>query len=235
MNQLSIISLGRYRPVLQIILKLYIGNDRMAATICRIANHFEVDYSLIHQHFRKANVNTSSNEQASLLLVDDDIVFCQVLGRALEKRGYAVTVAHSVEQAIPLAQANPPEYAVVDLKMDGASGLVLVQELHTLDPATRIVMLTGYASIATAVEAIKLGATQYLAKPANADEIVSAFGHLPSTDLPYNSQVISVERLEWEHINRVLHEHNGNISVTARALNMHRRTLQRKLARKPAA
>jgi len=168
-----------------------------------------------------------------LLLVDDDVVFCQVLCRALEKRGYNVTVAHSVEQAIPLAQANPPEYAVVDLKMDGASGLTLVQALHALDPATRIVVLTGYASIATTVEAIKLGATQYLSKPANADEIVAAFGHHPSPDLPLNTQVMTTERLEWEHINRVLHEHEGNISATARALNMHRRTLQRKLAKPP--
>lgn len=180
-------------------------------------------------------MNTSPNEQASLLLADDDVVFCQVLCRALQKRGYTVTVAHSVEQAMPLVYDNPPEYAVIDLKMDGASGLSLVQALHELDPATRIVMLTGFASIATAVEAIKLGATQYLAKPANADEIVSAFGHLPSPDLPFNAQVTTVERLEWEHINRVLLEHEGNISATARALNMHRRTLQRKLAKLPAA
>ena len=177
--------------------------------------------------------NTSLDDQATLLLVDDDVVFCQVLARAMEKRGYLVTVAHSVEQAMPLVHANPPEYAVVDLKMDGASGLVLVQTLHELDPATRIVMLTGYASIATAVEAIKLGATQYLAKPANADEIVAAFGHLPSADLPLNAQITTVERLEWEHIQRILREHQGNISATARALNMHRRTLQRKLAKQP--
>ncbi len=178
-------------------------------------------------------MNTSVNEKASLLLVDDDDVFCQVLGRALEKRGYTVTVAHSVEQAMPLAQTNPPEYAVVDLKMDGASGLTLVQALHELDPATRIVMLTGYASIATAVEAIKLGATQYLTKPANADEIVAAFGHLPSPHMYFDAQVTRVDRLEWEHINRVLLEHEGNISATARALNMHRRSLQRKLAKQP--
>lgn len=178
-------------------------------------------------------MNTFLNEQASLLLVDDDVVFCKVLCQALERRGYTVTVAHSVEHAIPLAKANPPEYAVVDLKMDGASGLTLVQTLHELDPATRIVMLTGYASIATAVEAIKLGATQYLAKPANADEIVAAFGHLPSSDLHFDAQVTTVDRLEWEHINRVLLEHEGNISSTARALNMHRRTLQRKLAKQP--
>lgn len=149
-------------------------------------------------------MNMAQNEQASLLLVDDDHTFCQVLQRALEKRGYHVTVAHSVEQALPLVAANPPEYAVVDLKMSGASGLVLVQSLHELDAATRIVVLTGYASIATAVEAIKLGATQYLSKPANADEIVAAFGHSASAEHPLNAQPSSISRLEWEHIQRVL-------------------------------
>jgi two-component system, response regulator RegA len=178
-------------------------------------------------------MNTGVTDQASLLLVDDDTTFCLVLSRALEKRGFTVTLAHSVEQALPLARDNPPEYAVVDLKMDGASGLVLIQALHELDPATRIVVLTGYASIATAVEAIKLGATQYLPKPANADEIVSAFGHQPNAVAPLNPQPSSVIRLEWEHIQRVLHENQGNISATARALNMHRRTLQRKLGKIP--
>ena len=178
-------------------------------------------------------MNTTISEQATLLLVDDDVIFCNVLCRALEKRGYSVTVAHSVEESMPLALANPPEYAVVDLKMDGASGLMLIQALHELDLATRIVVLTGYASIVTAVEAIKLGATQYLAKPANADEIVAAFGHLPSPELPLNAQITTVERMEWEHIQRVLHEHQDNSSATARALNMHRRTLQRKLAKRP--
>jgi two-component system response regulator RegA len=172
-------------------------------------------------------------ESDSLLLVDDNITFCKVLSAALEKRGFAVTVAHSVEQAIPLAESNPPEFAVVDLKMDGAPGLALVKVLHELDPNTRIVILTGYASIATAVEAIKLGATQYLAKPANADEIVAAFNHAPDSNAPLKTQPAQIERLEWEHIQRVLREHNGNISATARALNMHRRTLQRKLAKPP--
>jgi len=175
-----------------------------------------------------------NNDTPTLLLVDDDATFRSVLGRALEKRGFSVTTADSVETALPQAQANPPEFAVIDLKMHGASGLVLVQALHDLDPATRIVMLTGYASIATAVEAIKLGATQYLSKPANADEIVTAFGHSPSTDLPPDVQPATIDRLEWEHINRVLHEQQGNISSTARVLNMHRRTLQRKLAKRPA-
>jgi two-component system response regulator RegA len=172
-------------------------------------------------------------ENVSLLLVDDDTTFCRVLSVALEKRGFAVTVANSVEQAIPLAEASPPEYAVIDLKMGGAPGLALIKVLHGLDPNTRIVMLTGYASIATAVEAIKLGATQYLAKPANADEIVAAFSHAPDSNAPLKTQPARIERLEWEHIQRVLSEHKGNISATARALNMHRRTLQRKLAKPP--
>ena len=178
-------------------------------------------------------MNESRNDQASLLLVDDDTTFCDVLCRALEKRGFTVTVAHSVEQALPLVAMNPPEYAVVDLKMAGASGLSLIQSLHELDSATRIVVLTGYASIATAVEAIKLGATQYLSKPANADEIVAAFGHSASTKQPLSTQPSSVNRLEWEHIQRILQENQGNISATARALNMHRRTLQRKLGKFP--
>ena len=179
-------------------------------------------------------MNSSSTEQASLLLVDDDVAFCQVLGSALEKRGFAVSVAHSVERAMPLAQESPPEYAVVDLKMDGASGLMLVQVLHELDPFTRIMVLTGYASHATAMNAIKLGATQYFSKPANADEIVAAFGHLPGLGASLNAQITTAERLEWEYLQRVLLEHQGNISVTARTLNMHRRSLQRKLAKRPA-
>ena len=175
----------------------------------------------------------SREESASLLLVDDDITFCKVLGAALEKRGFNVCIAHSVEQAIPLAEANPPEFAVVDMKMGGAPGLSLVKILHQLDPNTRIVMLAGYASIATAVEAIKLGATQYLAKPANTDEIVAAFGRAAGSDAPVKVQTTQLENLEWDHIQRVLHEHEGNVSATARALNMHRRTLQRKLAKPP--
>jgi two-component system response regulator RegA len=172
-------------------------------------------------------------ELATLLLVDDDTTFCKVLSAAMEKRGFAVTVANSVEQAIPMAECNSPEFAVVDLKMGGASGLALVKILHELDPNTRIVVLTGYASIATAVEAIKLGATQYLAKPANADEIVAAFSHTPDGNAPLRIQPAQIERLEWEHIQSVLHELDGNISATARALKMHRRTLQRKLAKPP--
>ena len=170
----------------------------------------------------------------SLLLVDDDAPLRQVLGRALEKRGFAVSAAPDVATAILLAQSNPPEYAVIDLKMPGPSGLVLVRHLKELDAETRIVVLTGYASIATAVEAIKLGAAHYLAKPADADEIVKVLMQSEaSPDVPVNRDPLSVERLGWEHIQKVLAEHAGNISATARALKMHRRTLQRKLAKRP--
>lgn len=178
-------------------------------------------------------MNTTQEESASLLLVDDDTTFCRVLCAALTRRGFCVSVAHSVEQAIPLAAANPPEFAVVDMKMGGAPGLVLVKALHELDPNTRIVVLTGYASINTAVEAIKLGATQYLPKPANADEIVAAFSHLANGNIPVTVQPTNIGDLEWEHIQRIMHAHDNNISATARALNMHRRTLQRKLNKPP--
>ena len=178
-------------------------------------------------------MNCNCEGRASLLLVDDDTTFCKVLSSALEKRGYDVTAAHSVEEAVPLARNNPPEFAVVDLKMGGAPGLVLVRVLHDLDPNTRIVVLTGYASIATAVEAIKLGATQYLTKPANADEIVAAFAHAANSDTAISVRPTLIGNLEWDHIQRVLHEHGDNISATARALNMHRRTLQRKLSKPP--
>lgn len=176
-----------------------------------------------------------NDERSSLLLVDDDEVFRRVLARALERRGFAVTCAADVPSAIAEAQAQSPEYAVVDLRMPGDSGLVLIEKLIELDPNTRIVMLTGYASIATAIEAIKLGAVHYLAKPCDADEVVAALEKNPQGDasLPVTDSPLSVNRLEWEHIQRVLAEHQGNISSTARALKMHRRTLQRKLSKHP--
>jgi len=170
----------------------------------------------------------------SLLIVDDDKVFCDVLAEALGKRGYAVSSAQNTDDGLELARKEPPEYAVIDLKMPGKSGLEMVSELKKLDEHTRIVMLTGYASITTAVEAIKLGAIHYLAKPADADDIVAAF-HREQGDknAPIRSKPLSVGQVEWEHIHKVLTECDGNISETARRLNMHRRTLQRKLAKYP--
>jgi two-component system response regulator RegA len=177
----------------------------------------------------------TTHQRPTLLLVDDDEAFRQVLAHALARRGFEVSVAADVPQAISLAEASPPEYAVVDLKLPGPSGLTLVKRLKALDDATRIVVLTGYASIATAVEAVKLGATHYLAKPVDAQEIVAALDRTEGDDtMPPAPAPLSVDRLEWEHIQRVLAEHGGNISATARALNMHRRTLQRKLAKYPS-
>lgn len=174
-------------------------------------------------------------DRPSLLLVDDDATFCAVLREALTRRGYEVRVAHDVAGGMRAAAEESPEYAVIDLKMPGASGLELVKRLHELDPNTRIVMLTGYASVATAVEAIKLGAVHYLAKPADADEIVAAFARAAGdAGIAVRDRPLTVERLEWEHIQKVLNECGGNISETARRLNMHRRTLQRKLAKRPA-
>lgn len=172
--------------------------------------------------------------QPSLLLADDDTTFCEVMGRALRRRGFEVSLAHDAENALRLAETEPPEYALVDLKMPGESGLTLVRRLHALEPATRIVVLTGYASISTAVEAIKLGAIHYLAKPVDADDVVAAFHRAEGDDsISVAANPLSVDRLEWEHIQRVLAEHDGNVSATARALNMHRRTLQRKLSKNP--
>jgi len=179
-------------------------------------------------------MNTAKQDQPSLLIVDDDIVFCEVLQTAMEKRGFDVSIAHSVASAIDLIGDNSPEYAIVDLSMPGESGLTLVKKFKAMDEQTRIVVLTGYASITTAIEAIKLGAIHYLAKPADADEIVAAFYRdAGDSQIPVTAQTQSVARLQWEHIQKVLHECNGNISETARRLNMHRRTLQRKLAKHP--
>jgi two-component system response regulator RegA len=177
-----------------------------------------------------------TDESPSLLLVDDDEDFLNALAPAMRKRGFLVSLANSAESAFQLASNEPPEFAVVDLKMSGNSGLVLVRQLASLNAGTRIVVLTGFASVATAIEAIKLGATHYLAKPVDADEIIAAFARQAGdATVELSSNPLSIDRVEWEHIQRVLAENNGNISATARSLNMHRRTLQRKLGKNPTA
>lgn len=169
------------------------------------------------------------------LLVDDDAIFAGVLARALDKRGFAIETALGYQEALVAIEQRRHDFAVVDLKMPDGSGLALVERLKMRNPRIRIVVLTGYASVATAVEAIKLGATHYLPKPADADEIVAAFGRdQGDAAAPLSAQPFSVDRLEWEHIQKVLSEYAGNVSATARALNMHRRTLQRKLGKKPS-
>jgi two-component system response regulator RegA len=169
-----------------------------------------------------------------LLIVEDDTDFAAALSRAMKRRGFEIALAHHADEARTAAETFAPSHAIVDLKLPGESGLKVVEMLAALRPAPAIVVLTGYASIATAVEAVRLGARHYLAKPADADEILAALlRDQPDAALEVSPEPLSVARLEWEHIQKVLNEHNGNISATARALKMHRRTLQRKLDKNP--
>ncbi len=170
----------------------------------------------------------------SLLLVDDDLTFGRVLSKVLEKRGFETYIATDLQGAVELANDHNPEYAVIDLRIGSESGLEVVKQLKSMDTGIRMVILTGYASIATAVEAIKLGATHYLTKPASAEEIIHALERdNGDSQVEPAENPLSIRRLEWEHLQKVLLENNGNISAAARALGMHRRTLQRKLAKKP--
>jgi two-component system response regulator RegA len=179
------------------------------------------------------------DEKPSILVVDDDEVYRSRLARAFVDRGYDVRTAHDHDSALALATADSPELAVVDLKMPGKSGLELVKALREVDPSTKIVVLTGYGSIATAIDAVRLGATYYLSKPADADDIIGAFarGEAPPLEPPPPGsdeyRAPSLARAEWEHINRVLSDSGGNISEAARRLGIHRRSLQRKLHKYP--
>jgi two-component system, response regulator RegA len=166
-----------------------------------------------------------------LLIVEDDAAFARTLARSFERRGYAVHVANSLEQLQQALTQLTPGYAVVDLKLNGqASGLACVQALHQHNEAMLIVVLTGFASIATAVEAVKLGACQYLAKPSNTDDIEAAFAQVQgNAEVELTNRASSIKTLEWERIHETLAETDFNISETARRLGMHRRTLARKL------
>ncbi|HEY3487553.1 MAG TPA: response regulator [Gammaproteobacteria bacterium] len=165
------------------------------------------------------------------LIVDDDGVFAAVLQRALRQRGYTALLASTMDEVLKLLQQYSIQRLILDLKLHRESGLDMLATLKRSYPEIEIVVLTGYSSIATAVEAIKLGAVHYLCKPADADEIIAAFTIESRADIP--AQPPSVKRLEWEHIHAVLAQHAGNISASARSLGMHRRTLQRKLQKRP--
>lgn len=180
----------------------------------------------------------SPSDTHPLLIVDDDATFVRVLARALVSRGFEVLTANSLEEARALARRHRPRYCVLDLKLGEENGLRLIPELRALVPEMRVLLLTGYASIATAVEAIKRGAHDYLAKPVDADAVMRALldgDNTPGDDDPVDAPEapLALRRLEWEHIQRVLTECDGNISETARRLGMHRRTLQRKLSKHP--
>ena len=170
----------------------------------------------------------------TLIIVEDDEAFARTLARSFERRDYIVHVVHGAVDLERALETVRPDYAVVDLKLRNGSGLPCIRTLHDHDAATRIVVLTGYASISTAVEAIKLGASHYLAKPCNTDDIEAAF-HREEGDAatPISTRSSSIKTVEWEHINEALADTGFNISETARRLGMHRRTLARKLDKRP--
>lgn len=170
--------------------------------------------------------------QRTLLIIEDDAALAATLRTSLTRRGFSCTLANSAEEGLARARSAIPDCALVDLKLPGLSGLDAVRNLATLDPPPRIVVLTGFASIATAVEAIKLGAWQYLAKPATAREIASAFANgTGDTSVQLTNRRANLRTVEWERIQQVLRDSNFNISEAARRLGMHRRTLARKLAK----
>jgi two-component system, response regulator RegA len=174
-----------------------------------------------------------NNADRSLLIVDDDLAFCQAMSWALRGHGFRVAIAQSVDTALHAATNDPPDFAVVDLKMPGQSGLTLIPALKAINAEMRILVLTGYASITTAVEAIKLGATHYLAKPVDAEDVINALAKTHGDSaVNADGSSLSAADVEWEHLQKVLADNQGNISATARQLNIDRRTLQRKLARR---
>lgn len=174
-----------------------------------------------------------SGTLVDFLIVDDDDTLAGILARVLMRRGFTCHTASDSTTALQLAEIFSFTKAIVDLKLGKDSGLGLIRELIIRQPTLAIVMLTGYSSISTAVEAVKSGAINYLCKPAEVDDILAAFGPTSASLAVESYAPISVDRLEWEHIQKVLREQGGNISATARVLGMHRRTLQRKLQKRP--
>ncbi len=168
----------------------------------------------------------------TLLLVDDDKPFLQRLARAMESRGFQVTAAESVEEGIAAVRAAAPAYAVVDMRLADGNGLDIIEAIRARRADTRAIVLTGYGNIATAVNAVKLGAIDYLSKPADADEVFMALTRRPGEKVALPENPMSADRVRWEHIQRVYEMCERNVSETARRLNMHRRTLQRILAKR---
>ena len=181
----------------------------------------------------KTNVQKIANfADKSLLIVDDDNALRDRLARAMEKKGFQVTQAESVEKGINWVNKSPPAFAIVDLRLGDGSGLEVVKEIHKFKKDSRVVMLTGYGNIPTAVAAIKAGAIDYIPKPADADDVENALLASPESKAVPPKNPMSADRVKWEHINRVFELCNGNVSETARKLKMHRRTLQRILSKR---
>ena len=168
----------------------------------------------------------------SLLIVDDDSPLRDRLSRAMEKKGFRVTQAESVKQGISQAINSPPAFAVVDLRLNDGNGLEVVKEIQKIKKNSRIILLTGYGNIPTAVEAVKAGAIDYIPKPADADDVENALLASPETKAKPPENPMSADRVKWEHIHRVFELCNRNVSETARRLKMHRRTLQRILSKR---
>jgi len=182
------------------------------------------------------NANSTEAESigpdATLLLVDDDGPFLRRLARAMEARGFEVEIAESVTEGLARARGKPPKYAVVDMRLQDGNGLDVIEAIRERRDDTKIIVLTGYGNIATAVTAVKLGAIDYLAKPADADEVFAALTRKPGERAEVPENPMSADRVRWEHIQRVYEMCERNVSETARRLNMHRRTLQRILAKR---
>lgn len=177
-------------------------------------------------------VSTTAENLGPLLIVDDDKAFLLRLARAMEKRGFTVDTAESIRDARSKVEKSPPAYAVVDMRLEDGNGLDVVEMLRNHRPDAKAIVLTGYGNIATAVTAVKIGAIDYLAKPADADDVFDALMRDPSEKAPPPENPMSADRVRWEHIQRVYELCDRNVSETARRLNMHRRTLQRILAKR---
>ena len=177
--------------------------------------------------------NWYPDDQHRLLLVDDDTALCQTLASGLAEHGFQVDIAHSLREAMRRTDRSRPRFALVALKLPDGSGLKLVAHLKRMEPTPRIVVLTAYPSVRTAVEAMKLGAVDYLVKPSSIEEVMAAFDRKAGNDnVPIDSKAMTVHLATWEYISHVLHQNNGNISATARTLSIDRRTLQRKLRKR---
>lgn len=179
-----------------------------------------------------ANPALSEMDEKSLLIVDDDKPFQQRLARAMEKRGFEVSTADGVREAVSVVNSASPAFAVVDMRLEDGNGLDVIEAIRQRRPECRAVILTGYGNIATAVTAVKLGAVDYLAKPADPDDIIAALARKPEDKASPPENPMSADRVRWEHIQRVFELCDRNVSETARRLNMHRRTLQRILAKR---
>ena len=181
---------------------------------------------------RKKALKIADFKDKSLLIIDDDKPLRERLSRAMEKKGFLVTQAESVKQGITLANSSPPTFAVIDLRLNDGNGLEIVREIQAKKKDSRIIMLTGYGNIPTAVAAVKAGAIDYIPKPADADDVEKALLAMPDSKAVPPENPMSADRVKWEHIHRVFELCNRNVSETARRLKMHRRTLQRILSKR---